>query len=80
MVRQPPFDGLAERRDLQARLNELPGVQIPDDALDKRPSIALATLTDEAAVESLLACMDWAIEQAQASAQRWSELAGAAGD
>jgi hypothetical protein len=65
MARRPPFDSLDKRKQLQAKLNEIHGVQILADALAKRPSIPLSTLTDDAALNAFLMTMDWAIGQVQ---------------
>ncbi len=65
MARCPPFDSLDKRKQRQAKLNDIHGVQISDDALAKRPSIPLSTLTDDAALNAFLMTMDWAIGQVQ---------------
>jgi hypothetical protein len=43
----PPFDRLEARREIQRRLNEIPQVSVPDDRLDKYPSVPLAALADD---------------------------------
>ncbi len=42
----PPFDDHERRVELQHKLNSIPGVDIPDDALEKQPSIPIDALTD----------------------------------
>jgi hypothetical protein len=42
-----PFDREDMRRELQQRLNAIPGVVIPDDKLDRYPSFELSRLADE---------------------------------
>jgi integrase len=64
--RKPPFDELELRRELQAKLNAIPGVAIADDALDKRPSIPLDVLANEGNVDAFLTAMEWAFSQAKA--------------
>jgi hypothetical protein len=44
MASKPPFSDLALRRELLARLNEIPGVQFGDEVLERRPSIQLSVL------------------------------------
>jgi hypothetical protein len=67
MLRRAPFDAPELRVALQQRLNAIPGVEIPDGGLDKRPSIAFAALTDAKALEMFLSAMDWSFEQARAA-------------
>ena len=65
LVRRPPFDDVESRRELLKRLNEIPGVDLPEDALGRRPGFALAVLADEgSAVGAVLAwfrerCAAW---------------------
>jgi hypothetical protein len=42
MLRRPPFEALGLRQQLQARLDAIPGVDIRDEALSRRPAISLA--------------------------------------
>jgi len=44
-------------------LNEIPGVSLPDDCIEKFPSIPLSTLTREGSLEKLLAAVEWTNEQ-----------------
>jgi len=67
MLRRPPFDAPELRLELQQKLNAIPGVEIPDTGLDKRPSIPLAALTDAKALEMFLSAMDWSFEEARAA-------------
>lgn len=57
---RPPFDNLDLRRELLRRLNEIPGVSIPDDAITRRrPSIPLKVLAEGPALNTLLGALDW---------------------
>lgn len=70
----PPFDGVEMRRELRRRLNEIPGVSIPEDAITRRPSIPLALLAaDPEALESLKAALDWCFEAARSGAEDLAE-------
>jgi hypothetical protein len=66
MLRRPPFDSLEKRKELQAKLNAIPGIHIPDDALEKKPPLPLSALQGEAEAIAFLAAMDWAIAEVQA--------------
>jgi hypothetical protein len=59
---RPPYD--AELRlEFLRRLNDIPGVSIPDDAITRRPSIPLALLAaDPKALKALKDALDWFCE------------------
>jgi len=60
---RPPFDDLELRREFLRRLNEIPGVSFPEEAITRRPRIELALLAaDPAALEVLKAALDWSCE------------------
>jgi hypothetical protein len=59
----PPFDAAPARRELQSRLNALPGVAVPDERLAKRPNIALDDLA--ASLPALQEIFDWTFAQAR---------------
>lgn len=44
---RPPFDTVDMRRQLRDRLNAVPGIDLPEDALDRRPNFRLEVLTGE---------------------------------
>lgn len=69
MLRRPPFDREAMRRVLLDKLNTIPGVDIPPEMLTKRPSIALAVLTQPGALEQFTGALEWAFETAAAPTQ-----------
>jgi hypothetical protein len=64
---RPPFDDEAKRQELRNRLNQIPGVDIPADALALRPRILLASLTDQAALDKFLEVLDWFVKEVKAS-------------
>ena len=55
----PPFDKEEVRRELQSKLNRIPGVNIEDSRLSKRPSIRLTALALPIAMDEFLNVMDW---------------------
>jgi hypothetical protein len=59
----PPFDDETKRREMRERLNSIEGVSIPVDAIARRPSIRLDSLTSATALDGLLSAFDWFIEQ-----------------
>lgn len=64
--RKPPFDAVELRRELLAKLNVIPGVELADDALDKRPRIPLDLLANDDNLDVFLSAMEWAFAQAKA--------------
>jgi hypothetical protein len=70
MLRRAPFEQIERRDEMRRQLNAIPGVDIAHDALDKRPSIPVATLTDEHALVRFLTTLDWAFEQARTAQTR----------
>jgi hypothetical protein len=68
-MNQPPFDDLDHRRELLRRLNDLPNVSLPDDAITRRrPSIPLSQLgTDPDLARGFEQVIDWFFDTAKSS-------------
>ena len=64
-----PFADESMRLELLRKLNEIPGVIMPDDAISRRPRIDLATLTNAAALEQFLGVLDWVLAEITANTQ-----------
>ena len=62
MLHKPVFGDIARRQDLLDRLNAVPGVRLPPDAVSKRKTIALKGFTP-AATSQFLAVMDWFVTE-----------------
>ncbi|MCJ2011888.1 hypothetical protein [Methylobacterium sp. J-076] len=58
MLGKPVFDDLELRQELLDRLNAVPGIRLPPDAVSKRKTIPLAGLS-ATSIDALLAAMDW---------------------
>jgi hypothetical protein len=67
MVPRKPFGDEAKRLELWDRLNKIPGVEIPADAISRRPTIRLAVLTDDVALKAFLGVLDWYIAEVKAA-------------
>jgi hypothetical protein len=63
---RPPFDAEVKREELRQRLNRIPGVDIPADALTLRPRILLSALTDKPAMTEFLQALDWFVAEVKA--------------
>lgn len=68
MQTRPPFDNEAKRIELLHRLNELPGVSLPSDAINRRPGLGLATLKNDTALKKFFDTFDWVIQEIKSSA------------
>lgn len=66
-MRARPFDDEAKRLELLRRLNELEGIEIPEDKTTKRPSIPFATLRKDDTLKRFLETFDWYVQEIKAS-------------
>ena len=64
---KPPFDSMEKRIELAQKLNQIDGVNIPLDMLDRRPSFPLSTLVKEGNLDRLLEVYDWYIAEVKKS-------------
>ncbi len=65
-MRQPPFDAIKLRRDLLKRLNRIPGVDIPEDAITRIPALDLAEFgRSREMLSEFEAVLDWFCETAR---------------
>ncbi len=64
---KPPFANRDLRLEMLRKLNNIPGVSLPEYSIDRRPSIPLATLAEEDRLEQFLRVMDWYVEQVKQS-------------
>jgi hypothetical protein len=62
---KPVFDSEAKRIELLNRLNAIPGVKIPADAIARRPSIPLTIFNNPQALQDLLKIFDWFIRKSR---------------
>lgn len=63
LYRKPPFSNEGVRRQLLARINEIPGVTFGEDVLTRRARIPFEKLTTSKALEKLKSAVAWLIEQ-----------------
>ena len=63
MKEKPPFDEESKRLELRDRLNKIPGVEIPVDAITLRPRILLSSLTDRTALAQFLTVLEWFVAE-----------------
>ena len=63
---KPPFDDESKRSELLRRLNEVPGIVIPEKAVEKYPSVPLSSLNNEIALKQFLEVLDWFVQEVKA--------------
>ena len=62
-ARWEPFTAEGKRLLILGKLNAIPGISIPADAVSRRPSIELSTIQQTGSLESLLEVHDWIIDE-----------------
>ena len=63
---QAPFGAASPRLELLDRLNAIPGVSIPPDGIERRPSIYLSLFSEKANLDKLLATLGWYLDEVTA--------------
>jgi hypothetical protein len=63
LLKDEAFESEDVRRELQRRLNAIPGVNIPDEGLTRRPSVALSSLRPEGSMRLFTDALDWVLER-----------------
>ena len=58
-----PFDSEQKRRELMRRLNAIEGVSLPEDAIDRRPSIPLNDLAPGDTLDEFFEVFEWFIDE-----------------
>lgn len=68
MMTRRPFDAIELRQELRRRLNAIDGIDIPEEALTRRPTVPLSVLVEPARLSAFLGAFDWVLEKAGFSA------------
>ncbi len=63
ILKDVAFSDPAKRLALVKRLNEIPGIALPDDGISRYPSFPLAALKDKAALTRFLQAFEWVIQE-----------------
>ncbi len=64
---RPPFDSESKRKELLDRLNHIPGVDLPADAITRRPNIFLSVFREESVLKQFLETLDWMVQEIKTS-------------
>lgn len=67
MKNRLPFDTDEKRCEFLRRLNEIPGVNLPPDSINKFPAIFFSTLVNSSALEQFKQAVAWTIEEVKAA-------------
>jgi hypothetical protein len=62
LMRRPAF-AEEKRRELARRLDEIPGVEIPADAVARRPAFDVAALADPVRLAAFFEVMNWCVSE-----------------
>jgi hypothetical protein len=65
MKDKPPFDTDEKREELQAKLNQITGINIPLERIALRPSFPLSVLIDKGNLADFFKAFEWVIEEAK---------------
>ena len=66
MKGKPPFDQPGKRFELLRKLNEIPGVNLPETAIERRPRIPLTTFSNPDALAGLIDVFNWFLGEVRA--------------
>lgn len=66
-MRKPPFDAEEKRLELRDKLNAIPGIDIPLDGINRRPSFPVSTLREQPQLEQLIDVLNWIVNEIRAS-------------
>lgn len=66
LSKRGPFVDESLRREWRDRLNEIPGVELPEDCLDRRPRFAIRRLQNPDAMAAFKEAYGWVIETIRA--------------
>jgi hypothetical protein len=63
LMNKSPFNDEMKRKELLNRLNQIPGIEIPEKAITRRPNISLSKFKDASSLTQLLETLDWSVQE-----------------
>jgi hypothetical protein len=63
MQGRPPFGEIDKRREMLVRLNKIPGINLSDSVLTRRPSVPFAVLEKQENLEGFLRVWEWYLDE-----------------
>jgi len=67
LMNKSPFNDEMKRKELLNRLNQIPGVEIPEKAITRRPNIFLSKFKEDSSLTKLLETLDWVVQEIKSS-------------
>jgi len=67
LQKRPPFDDSNRRMEFLHRLNQIEGIDLPDDAINRYPSVYLSTLTNKNVFKKFIEVLEWFVEEVRSS-------------
>jgi hypothetical protein len=67
MRQKAPFDDDVKRQALADRFAAIPGFDLPDDAIRRRPNIEMKHLYDPSARKQFFSVLEWAVQEMKQS-------------
>jgi len=67
LMNKSPFNDEMKRKELLNRLNQIPGVEIPEKAITRRPNIFLSKFKEDSSLTKLLETLDWVVQEMKSS-------------
>ena len=64
---RPPFDSKEKRLEFLKRLNSFLDAKLPEDAINRYPTVRLSALRGPGVLEGILGIFDWFVEEVKAS-------------
>jgi len=64
---KPPFNDKTKRVDLLRRLNKVEGVSLPEDSIDRYPSIYLSALTSKNSLRQFVDVLNWFVQEVKST-------------
>ncbi|MGB3703125.1 MAG: hypothetical protein WA997_17835, partial [Anaerolineales bacterium] len=64
---KPPFTDEKKREELLYKLNSIDGVNLPEDSINRRPSIGLSLLDTNEKLQKFFEVYEWFIDEIKAS-------------
>lgn len=66
-TRRAPFDSDLKKKELLSKLNAIAGINLPDDAINKRPGIPISAFTADDALKSFFEIFEWFINEVKST-------------
>ncbi len=67
LMNKSPFNDEMKRKELLNRLNQIPGVEVPEKAITRRPNIFLSKFKEDSSLTKLLETLDWVVQEIKSS-------------